>query len=70
MNITYPEAATSKRERFVITFNGWKPTTIITKRCILDVAAPLDPPLIPYIMCNSLILTIISIFVTAHKSLI
>ena len=38
-------AATSKMERFVIIFNGWKPLTIITKRSILDVAAVLDPPL-------------------------
>ena len=32
-------------ERFMITFNGWKPLTIITKHSILDVAAVLDPPL-------------------------
>ena len=38
-------ATTSKMERFVITVNGWKPLTIITKRSILDVAAFLDPPL-------------------------
>ena len=38
-------AATSKRERFVIIVNGWRPLTIITKRSILDVAAALDPPL-------------------------
>ena len=30
---------------FMITVNGWKPLTIITKRSILDVAAALDPPL-------------------------
>ena len=35
--------ATSKMERFVITGNGWKPLNIITKRCILDVGAVLDP---------------------------
>ena len=39
-------AATSKMERFVITVNGWKPLTIITKHSILDVAAALDPPLV------------------------
>ena len=38
-------AAKSKMERFVITVNGWKPLTIITKRSILDVEAALDPPL-------------------------
>ena len=38
-------AATSKMERFTIIVNGWKPSTIITKRSILDVAAVLDPPL-------------------------
>ena len=37
--------ATSKVDRFVITVNGWKPLTIITKRSILDVAAALDQPL-------------------------
>ena len=37
--------ATSKMERFVITVNGFKPLTIITKRSILDVPAVLDPPL-------------------------
>ena len=40
-------AATSKMERFVIIVNGGKPLTIITKRSILDVAAALDPPLLP-----------------------
>ena len=30
-------AATSKMESFVITVNGWKPLTIITKLFILDV---------------------------------
>ena len=29
----------------MITVNGWKPLTIITKSYILDVAAVLDPPL-------------------------
>ena len=38
-------AATSKKERFVIIVNGWKPLTIITKYSILDVASVLDPPL-------------------------
>ena len=38
-------AATSKMECFVITVNGYKPLTIITKHSILDVAAVLDPPL-------------------------
>ena len=38
-------ATTSKMERFVITVNGWKPSTIITKHSILDVAAVLDTPL-------------------------
>ena len=33
-------------ERFVITVNGWRPLTIITKRSILDFAAALDPPLL------------------------
>ena len=37
-------AATSKMECFVITVNGWKSLTIITKHSILDVAAALDPP--------------------------
>ena len=41
-------AATSKMERFVIIINGWKPLAIITKRCIMDVAAALDPPLCPW----------------------
>ena len=40
-------AATSKMERFVIIVNGFQPLTIITKCSILDVAAPLDPPLQP-----------------------
>ena len=39
-------AATSKMEYFVMIVNSWKPLTIITKRCILDVAAALDPPLV------------------------
>ena len=39
-------ATTSKMERFVITVNGWKPLTIITKYSILDVAAVLDLRLI------------------------
>ena len=38
-------AATSKIERLVITVNGWKRLTIITKHSILDVAAALDPSL-------------------------
>ena len=38
-------AATSKMELFVITVNGWKPLTIITKSSILDIAAVLDPSL-------------------------
>ena len=42
-------AATSTVERFVIIVNGWKQLTIITKRCILDVAAALDPPLIAFV---------------------
>ena len=37
-------------ERFVIIVNGWKPSTIITKRSMLDVAAVLDPPLITLIL--------------------
>ena len=39
-------AATSKMECFVIIVNGWKPSTIIKKRSILNVAAVLDPPLL------------------------
>ena len=39
-------ATISKMERFVIIVNGFQPLTIITKRSILDVAAPLDPPLV------------------------
>ena len=39
-------AVTSKKEHFVIIVNGWKPSTVITKCSILDVAAVLDPPLI------------------------
>ena len=39
------DAATSKMERFVIIVNGFQSLTIITKRCILDVLAALDPPL-------------------------
>ena len=42
-------AATSKMERFAIIVNGLKPLTIITKHSILDVAAVLDPPLVPAI---------------------
>ena len=38
--------ATSKVALLVITVNGWKPLTIITKSSTLDVAAVLDPPLI------------------------
>ena len=38
-------AVTSKMQHFVIIVNGWKPLTIITKRCILVVAAVLDQPL-------------------------
>ena len=40
-------AATSKMELFVIIVNGFQPLTIITKCSILDVAAVLDPPLVP-----------------------
>ena len=40
-------AVTSKTELFVVTVTGWKPVTIIIKCSILDVAAVLDPPLIP-----------------------
>ena len=40
-------AATSKMERIVIIANGFQQLTIITERFILDVAAVLDPPLIP-----------------------
>ena len=40
-------AATSKMEHFVVIVNAWKPLTIITNCSILDVAAALDPPLIP-----------------------
>ena len=32
-------------ECFVITVNGWKKLTIITKHSILDIAAALDPPM-------------------------
>ena len=39
-------AATSKMERFVLIVNSCQPLTIITKCCILDVAAVSDPPLI------------------------
>ena len=38
-------AATSKMEHFLIIVNGQKPSTVITKCSILDVAAVLDPPL-------------------------
>ena len=38
-------AVTSKMECFVIIVNGFQPLTTITKHSILDVAAPLDPPL-------------------------
>ena len=38
-------ATTSKMECFVITVDGWKPLTIITKHSILDNAAFLDPTL-------------------------
>ena len=37
--------ATSKMEHFLTIVKGWKPYTIITKRPILDDAAPLYPPL-------------------------
>ena len=40
-------AATSKVELCVIIVNGWNPLTIITKSSTLDVAAVLDPPLLP-----------------------
>ena len=40
-------AAASKMEHFVIIVNGWKLLTVITKNSILDVAAVLDPPLLP-----------------------
>ena len=51
-------AATSKMETFVIIVNGFQPLTIITKRSILDVAAALDPRLIP--LCLHLFLIIVS----------
>ena len=38
--------ATSKMECFAIIVNGFQPLTIITKHCILDVAAALDPLLL------------------------
>ena len=38
--------------RFVIIVNDFEPLTIITKRSILDVAAVLDPPLIPLSFLN------------------
>ena len=38
-------AAIFKMAHFVIIVNGWKPLIVITKRSILDVAAPLDLPL-------------------------
>ena len=40
------DAATFKMESFLITVNGWKALTIITKHSILNDAAALDPPLI------------------------
>ena len=40
-------AAKSKMDRFVIIVNGFQPLAIITKRSILDVAAVLDPHLLP-----------------------
>ena len=43
-------AATSKVELFVIIVNGWKPLTIITKSSTLDVAAVVDPPLVPHMI--------------------
>ena len=46
-------AAKSKMERFVITVNGWKPLTIITKRSILDVEAVLDLFLIQIIVTGT-----------------
>ena len=45
-------AATSKVELFVMIVNGWKPITIITKSSTLDVAAVLDPPLVPSKYCH------------------
>ena len=42
-------AATTKMECFVIIVNGFQPSTIITTRSILDVAAVLDPPLIGHV---------------------
>ena len=56
-------AATSKMESFVITVNGFKPLTVITKLSILDVAAVLDPPMI----CIHYIYTI---FMYKHRSLL
>ena len=41
-------AATSKMECFVIIVNGWKSLAIITNHSILDVAAALDSPLMPF----------------------
>ena len=40
-------AAISNMEHFEIIVNGWNALTVITKSTILDVAALLDPPLIP-----------------------
>ena len=37
----------SKMERFLIIVGSFQALTIITKRSILDVAAVLDPPLVP-----------------------
>ena len=39
--------ATSKMEHLVIIVNGIQPLTVITKRSIFDVAAVIDPPLLP-----------------------
>ena len=56
--------ATSKMEGFVVIVNGFQPLTIITKHCILDVAAALDPPLSPY-----LCLQLITLLVLCENSL-
>ena len=53
-------AATSKMECFVIIVNGFQPLTIITKRSILDVAAVLDPPLIPDTRLHLPVVTVVT----------
>ena len=43
-------------EHFVITVNGWKSLTVMTKSSILDVAAVLDPAVLVILLLNFMLL--------------